>query len=149
MKHTSGKKVRLEHVCFVEVYMEPSALGNEPLVQSWVERLPSTFKPEMGEKLQQLMLDFTLPMIRTVRKQTQEPSMTVDNNICESHFRLLDCYFMNYIPTEARTPSGDEITKLQSHLVPLYFFTLVWSVGLAALSSDLLKELFRWPSRHV
>ena len=26
-------------------------------------------------------------MIRIVRKQTKEPSMTVDNNICQSHFR--------------------------------------------------------------
>ena len=111
------------------VYMEPSALGNEPLIQSWVERLPSTFKPEMCEKLKELMTEFTLPMIRTVRKQTKEPSMTVDNNICQSHFRLMDCYFSAYIPTEAKTPSPDEINKLQSHLVPLYFFTLVWSVG--------------------
>ena len=70
----------------------------------------------------------------------------------------MDCYFYPYIPTEAKTPSADEINKLQcgakpkpifhlfvffllqpmqslatnarSHLVPLYFFTLVWSVGL-------------------
>ena len=60
--------------------------------------------------------------------------MTVDNNLCQSHFRrrpkharlgpacwlkalgpfrLMDCYFYQYIPTEAKTPSPDEINKLQ------------------------------------
>eukprot|EP00930_Biecheleria_cincta_P008311 TRINITY_DN10972_c0_g5_i1.p1 TRINITY_DN10972_c0_g5~~TRINITY_DN10972_c0_g5_i1.p1 ORF type:complete len:3933 (-),score=932.09 TRINITY_DN10972_c0_g5_i1:47-11569(-) len=111
------------------VYMEPSALGNEPLVQSWIERLPKTFKPEMCEQLQDLMLTYLLPMIRTVRKYTKEPSITVDNNIACAHFRLMDCYFFDYIPTEAKTPNADEIAKLQSHMVPLFFFTLVWSAG--------------------
>jgi len=111
------------------VYMEPSALGNEPLVQSWIERLPSTFTEEIKTQLQDLMLTYTLPTLRIVRKYTKEPSMTVDNNVCQSHFRLLDCYFSNYEVTESRTPSPDEIKALQSHMVPLYFFTLIWSVG--------------------
>jgi len=111
------------------VYMEPSALGNEPLVQSWIERLPSTFKKEHQDLLQDLMLKFTLPLVIVVRRQCKELSMTVDNNVVQSHFRLLDCYFFDYIPTEARTPSADEMTKLLTHLTPLFFFTLVWSVG--------------------
>lgn len=109
----------------------------------------------------------------------------------------MDCYFSEYIPTEAKTPSPDEINKLQpctyvsgedqrvdfpwfsffvvltnlervkgfkgftkpiekvkglgkkrdrcvlsrrSHLVPLYFFTLVWSVG------GLLSDGMAWGS---
>merc|ERR1711897_62479 len=68
-------------------------------------------------------------MIRLVRKRTKELSITVDSNLVQSHFRLLDCYFSEYIPTEAKTPSADEITKLLTHMTPLFFFTLVWSVG--------------------
>ena len=37
--------------------------------------------------------------------------------------------FAQHIQTEAKTPSPDEINNLQRHLVPLYLFTLVWSVG--------------------
>lgn len=68
-------------------------------------------------------------MIRIVREQTKAPSMTVDNNIGQSHFRLMDCHFSACIPTQTKTPSRDWINKLQSHFVRLYFFTLVWSVG--------------------
>ena len=37
--------------------------------------------------------------------------------------------FAQHIQTEAKPPSPDEINNLQRHLVPLYLFTLVWSVG--------------------
>jgi dynein heavy chain len=111
------------------VYMEPSALGLEPLIQSWCERLPSTFKKEYVEQLKKLMLAYTTISVRLVRKKLKEISSTVDNNLALSHFRLLDCYFNKFIPTEAKTPSKDEIEKLGAHLNPLFLFTLVWSVG--------------------
>jgi len=114
------------------VYMEPSALAEEPLeplIQSWVERLPSTLKKEYITTLKTLMMMFTVPMIRVIRKRTKELSNTVDNSLCQSHFRLMDCFLKNYVPTEAKTPSADEINKLGNHLAPLFFFTLVWSVG--------------------
>jgi len=41
----------------------------------------------------------------------------------------LDCYLHKYIPIEAKTPSAEEIAKLLTHLTPLFFFTLVWSIG--------------------
>lgn len=111
------------------VYMEPSALGNEPLVQSWTERLPKTFKKEHIECVNNLMLNYCLPMVPVVRKRTKEPSITADNNLVCSHFRLMDCYFHDYIPTEAKTPNADEMGKLLNCMKPLFFFTLIWSVG--------------------
>eukprot|EP00439_Symbiodinium_sp_Y106_P040135 s3639_g4.t3 len=104
------------------VCMEPSALGNEPLIQSWGERLPRTFKQEMSDKLKELMLNCPCP-------EADEGAIHDGRQLCQSHFRLMVCYFYQYIPTEAKTPSADEINKLQSHLVPLYFFTLIWSIG--------------------
>eukprot|EP00928_Gymnodinium_smaydae_P008329 TRINITY_DN13035_c1_g3_i1.p1 TRINITY_DN13035_c1_g3~~TRINITY_DN13035_c1_g3_i1.p1 ORF type:complete len:2552 (-),score=764.33 TRINITY_DN13035_c1_g3_i1:28-7683(-) len=112
------------------VYMEPSALGNEPLIEVWLMKLPKTLTKEHEELLRNLMLQFCLPMIYVTRKKTKEISATVDNNLVQSHFRLIDCYLYDYIPTEAKTPSAEEITKLlQTHLTPLFFFSLVWSVG--------------------
>eukprot|EP00929_Paragymnodinium_shiwhaense_P087545 TRINITY_DN476_c0_g3_i1.p1 TRINITY_DN476_c0_g3~~TRINITY_DN476_c0_g3_i1.p1 ORF type:complete len:2301 (-),score=755.59 TRINITY_DN476_c0_g3_i1:246-6980(-) len=109
--------------------MEPSALGNEPLVESWLMTLPSTFKQEHKDLLRQLMLDFCLPMVRVTRKKTKEISKTVDNNLVQSHFRLLDCYFERYIPMEGRNISADDLTKLLTHIPPLFFFTMVWGIG--------------------
>jgi dynein heavy chain len=111
------------------VYMEPSALGNEPLIDSWLMKLPPTFTPAFAPLLRDLMVKFSLPMIRVVRKKTREYSGTVDNNLVQSHFRLLDCYFSGYFPTEAKTASADEVAQLFNILTPLFFFTLVWSVG--------------------
>ncbi|CAE8610871.1 unnamed protein product [Polarella glacialis] len=122
------------------VYMEPSALGNEPLIQSWIERLPETFKQDLKELLQSLFLTYNLPLVRTVRKQCAEPSITCDNNLVLAHCRLLDCYFFDYIPTEAKTPSAEDMAKLMSHMIPLFFFTLVWSVG--ATSDNKGREIF-------
>jgi dynein heavy chain len=111
------------------VYMEPSSLGLEPLIASWLVKLPSTFKKEHTDLLNTLMLEYDPPMIRVTRKKVKELSETVDNNLLSSHFRLLDCYFKAYIPTEAKTPSADEMAKLLTHIPPLFFFTLVWTIG--------------------
>jgi len=111
------------------VYMEPSALGLGPLIDSWCNTMPSTFKKEYPEQLKQLMLDFGVPMIKVARKKVKEISGTVDNNLIASHFRLLDCHFFKYIPTEAKTPSADEMTNFGRHIQPLFFFTLIWTVG--------------------
>jgi len=111
------------------VYMEPSALGNEPLVSAWINALPTCFPPAQKDTLRTLMLTYTLPLLKTVRKKTAELSKTVDNNLVQSHFRLLDCYFADYNPTEAWTPNADDVTKLGTFLHPLFFYTLVWSVG--------------------
>jgi dynein heavy chain len=111
------------------VYMEPSALGNEPLVEAWLMKLPANFPPAFADVLRDLMLKFCLPMVRVVRKKTKEYSGTVDNNLVQSHFRLLDCYFFEYIPTEAKTPTPEEFGQFLNLLPALFFFTLVWSVG--------------------
>merc|ERR1719281_2318897 len=111
--------------------MEPSALGLTPLVDSWLLKQPETFKKEHIDMLRQLLSDYAAPMIKIARKKVREISATVDNNLLGSHFRLLDCYFHKYIPTEANVVSADAITKLLSHITPIFLFTLVWSVGAA------------------
>eukprot|EP00971_Amphidinium_carterae_P034304 675340-Amphidinium_carterae.1 len=58
------------------------------------------------------MTDFSLHMALFVRKKTKALSMTLDTNLMCSHFRLLDCYLHEYFPTEAKTPSAEEIAKL-------------------------------------
>ena len=42
--------------------------------------------------------------------------------------RLMDCYFSPYIPTEAKTPSPDEINKLQSFSQEIVFIFDVFQV---------------------
>jgi dynein heavy chain len=113
------------------VYMEPSALGLEPLMESWIATLPETFKKEHIDLLTKMLHDYDPSMIRIARKKVRELSATVDNNLISSHFRLMDCYFHRYIPTEATAVSADEIAKLHTLIPSIFFFTLVWSIGAA------------------
>merc|ERR1719409_1830832 len=54
------------------VYMEPSALGLDPLIESWIMKLPATFyKKEHTEVLKQLMYDYAPPMIKVARKKVK------------------------------------------------------------------------------
>lgn len=49
-----------------------------------------------------------------LRKNLPEPVKTVDNNIAQSSMRILETYFANYIETEIKKISKDEIQNLES-----------------------------------
>lgn len=55
---------------------------------------------------------------------------TVDNNLCASLCRLMDCFFARYQITETKpTFSDEEIAELDGMLEPLLLFALTWSIG--------------------
>jgi dynein heavy chain len=64
-----------------------------------------------------------------VRKNLLEPVKTVDNNVTQSSMRLLDCFFANYIESEIKKVTKDEIANLESMITQLFIFALVWSIG--------------------
>jgi dynein heavy chain, axonemal len=49
-----------------------------------------------------------------MRKNLFEPVKTVDNNICQSIFRIIDCYFAPYNETEIKKITNDELKILDS-----------------------------------
>ena len=51
----------------------------------------------------------SLPVALQARRVTFCPSSSIARDLS----RLMDCYFYQYIPTEAKTPSPEEINKLQ------------------------------------
>jgi dynein heavy chain len=65
------------------VYMEPGALGNEPLIKSWINTIPDTFKKRKGmtQMLDGLFKKYVPEMLKFMRKNCKEPVFTVDNNI--------------------------------------------------------------------
>merc|ERR1719482_471231 len=115
--------------------MEPQGLGYEPFIKSWLMyRLPPGFEQkEKEEKVVkgtlERMLNAVLPLIFTVRKRTKEVQGTVDNNLLSSLLRLLDCYFAQYFPTEAKTATPEEIEFLEPLIAPLVVFCTLWTLG--------------------
>jgi len=114
------------------VYMEPGALGLEPLVKSWLNNIPAPLKAKKTfvPALEALFKKYMNEMIRFVRKNCDEPVPTVDNNICCSLMRILDCYLVNYHEVDGgRKVLPEDIEEIESQIEPLFLFALTWSIG--------------------
>lgn len=116
------------------VYMEPSALGIDPLVRSWLEALPEAFQPQVGlfQKLFDLYLKPSLTFLRTY---LSELVPTMNNSLAESMMRILDSYIEPYrLHGDQDQVIPDE--KFLGSLEPLFVFSLVWSVGATCRDND-------------
>ena len=52
----------------------------------------------------------------------------MDNNIVSSIFRLMNCFFDDYIPTEVKKVEPEQIAHLAKILEPLWIFSVMWSL---------------------
>lgn len=113
------------------IYMEPGALGIQPLVQSWMMGLPASFKlrKQTIPVIEKLFEKYLEPILAYARKYCPEPVLTVDNNLAGSMFRLLDCFMEPYYPTELKKITPEEIEDLETMLEGIFIFCLVWSIG--------------------
>ncbi|CAE7602693.1 Dnah1 [Symbiodinium sp. CCMP2456] len=142
------------------IYMEPESLGFQPFFDSWLEALPETFsfKPILAQTLRRLLEEVVPPCIAYVNKKTVRCApgsrtykpmfsqfslpehMASQAGFGKALFKLMDCYFVNYQPTELKpaacrglspkTRRAEGCRQMAvSNLVPLFFFCLIWSVG--------------------
>lgn len=65
------------------VYMEPGALGLDPLIKSWLNVTPPAFKNKKSfiPSLEGHFKKYLFATLKFVRKNVLEPVPTVDNNI--------------------------------------------------------------------
>jgi dynein heavy chain len=100
------------------VYMEPGSLTLSPLVKSWINSIPLRIREtkSMVDKLQNLFDKYIDDSIYNTRKNLPEPVKTVDNNIAQSIFRIIDCYFSAYNETEIKKITKEELANLDSML---------------------------------
>lgn len=113
------------------VYMEPGALGNEPLVKSWLNTLPSTFKMRKNliPSIEDLFKKYLEEMLKFMRKNCAEPVVSVNNNIVQSLMRILDCYFNEYHEREGVKITMEDIEGIEQQIDMLFVFALTWSLG--------------------
>jgi dynein heavy chain len=113
------------------VYVEPASLGLEPYFISWLNTLPPKVKEnegcrvrikELGEKLLEDGCYF-------VRHDVKEPMKTVDNNLVQSMFRIMDCFLADYIETEVKKVNAEKIEDLLGMLSQLMLFSFIWSIA--------------------
>jgi dynein heavy chain len=113
------------------VYMEPGALGLEPLIKSWLNTVPTSFKNKktLLPNLENYFKKYLEHTIKFMRRNCVEPVPTVNNNIAQSLMRILDCFFAEYWDTEIRKIAPEEVEDLEQMLEPIFIFAVVWSIG--------------------
>lgn len=116
------------------VYMEPVALGLQPLVDSWFQQLPANFeaKKTLIPSLKLMFDTYLEPGIDFVKRNCKEPVSAMVNSLGASAMRLLDCYLDKYkerTGADFKKVTPEEINELESMLEELFFFSLIWSVG--------------------
>nr|XP_061802869.1 dynein axonemal heavy chain 12-like [Nerophis lumbriciformis] len=106
------------------IYMEPSQLGWEPLVISWMNTLPDVLKsPEHNYLLQELFYWLLPPSFGIVRKHCREVVPTTNWNTSVSLCRLFEMLLTEPLKTEKNDKT------IRTWIMAAFSFSLVWSVG--------------------
>lgn len=134
------------------VYMEPQSMGLQPLVTSWIYQIPENCKTKsktFTENLEKLFKIYLEPTIEYMRLNLKEVTVTVNNNICQSLCRILNCYLAEYVDTEIKKITEDQIKALEESLECLFVYAVIWSLcctvdyaGREAFNVFMRKELF-------
>ncbi|XP_023257599.1 dynein heavy chain 12, axonemal [Seriola lalandi dorsalis] len=122
------------------IYMEPSQLGWEPLVISWLNSLPDALQsPNNCSLLLELFHWLLPPALRMLRKHCREVVPTSNSNTVMSLCRL----FEMLLTEPVKTYPGDK--NILSWIMAAFGFSLVWSVGGScdADSREKFSEFFR------
>jgi dynein heavy chain, axonemal len=84
------------------VYMEPVALGIQPIIDSWYNTVPKAFMERKGFKptLVALFEKYFEKTLHFLRKNLKELVETIDNNLVVSILNIMNCFFKPLIETE-------------------------------------------------
>lgn len=74
-----------------------------------------------------------------LRHELPEPVATVDNNLIQSLFRIIDCYMADYVETEFKKVSSEKVDEFLGMLPQLFVFALIWSLGTTTTLSGRAK----------
>ena len=114
------------------IYLEPeSCVPTAARVKSWGLSFPAYFQPFEAD-VAALSLKYLDPLVTFVRRNLKEYVPSVDNNLVVSFFNMFNGYIATHLPppVPAGTPTAPERIELMKRtLCPLFFFSLVWSVG--------------------
>eukprot|EP01028_Stygiella_incarcerata_P009150 TRINITY_DN426_c0_g1_i1.p1 TRINITY_DN426_c0_g1~~TRINITY_DN426_c0_g1_i1.p1 ORF type:complete len:4140 (-),score=1088.60 TRINITY_DN426_c0_g1_i1:191-12610(-) len=123
------------------VYLDPeSTVGAASQIKSWVQRLD----PNLASYLQTIkaMMDkYVAGSVRFVRHDLKEYVPTVDNNLVDSTFRIIDSFLYPYVPRklEDYRPSAELMAGLEERLSKMIIFALVWAIGGSCDGASRLK----------
>ena len=113
------------------VYQEPTLIGLKPLFQTWLDRQPDYFldNPNFSSSLTRLYDAIVEDAIDFKAHHLMELVITIDSNIVQSIYRIIDCFISPFMRTEIKEPKKEDIEYMISCLDDVFIFALVWSIG--------------------
>lgn len=116
------------------VFMEPSALGLNPLVECWLKKLNDIFNPQETKIisiLDKLFKSYLDDCVYYVRKRLKELAPTVDNNLAKSAMKIVDTFFDKFRTPEykAKKKNLDDYKDIENILEGIFNYAIVWSLG--------------------
>ena len=113
------------------VYCEPTSLGFDCLIMSWLDKLPrEVFTPALRITLLTYFDVYMRSTMYFLRRYLEEPVPTGDNALVRAVCNMLDTFFEPFIPKEGRDPSTPEdLKRLAVQLPALFMFSLIWGAA--------------------
>ncbi|DBA03742.1 TPA: hypothetical protein N0F65_004159 [Lagenidium giganteum] len=121
------------------VYMEPSSLGFDPLIHSWLECLttdiggPTYVGPQnmldLMSKLHYLFDTYLRPAIQFVTGYVKEWLPQIPSNLTQSLMRLMDCFLAPLRREEKKDVKLEQMAFFLRNVESIFLFCLMWSVG--------------------
>ncbi|XP_031352178.1 dynein heavy chain 7, axonemal-like isoform X1 [Photinus pyralis] len=117
------------------IYLEPSTLGWEPLLTSWINTLPPLLSEHHTAMVNNMFLRFGRALLWFVRKGgVKELATTSDSNLMVSAMNLFDCFMDDFLDEAFMGQTSD--LDVRAQLEGAVFFSCIWSLGATLDSSS-------------
>lgn len=108
--------------------MEPSSLGWEPHLISWVNSLPKTINDFQKMMLRNIFKRFCEPLLWLIHKGgVKEICPTSDHNLVVATMKLCDCFLDDFKDEKFVEQISD--LDIRAQLEGVFFFSTIWSLG--------------------
>ena len=111
------------------VYMEPHSLGWQPVLTSWLQKLPKNVDQAQRQSLKVLFDWFLDPILWYLRKDCRSPVPTMDIMLAVAVMRFIEAHLDIWIDVPEQPSRAPDSKKGTEILQGLFFFALIWGVG--------------------
>ena len=113
------------------IYMEPTSLGYDVLLESWLNQLPAIFASSNIRSVLFRLFDIFLPsLLPHLRRNFIEPFPTVNNCLVEALLNLLDTFLNPFIDKDdgSEKKTEEDVAAFMNHIDPIFVYCLTWSI---------------------
>lgn len=132
------------------VYMEPSSLGFDPLMLSWIDHLsheiggPAVMSvahiDALAKSLHHLFDLYLRPSLQFVSSYVKEWLPQIPSNLAQSLMRLIECFFAPLKKEDKKETKMENMAHYLQNIESIFIFALIWSVG--ATGNDVGRSRF-------